>query len=56
MEASVILALPMTNDSGWGIRALVDISKSEMYREDYRDVASLYRLKMRELKIVDNQK
>ena len=46
----------ITNDSGWGIRALVDISKSEWYSEDYRDVASLYRLKMRELKIVDNEK
>ena len=42
-------------DSGWGIRALVDISKSEWYSKDYRDVASLYRLKMRELKIVDNE-
>ena len=38
-------------DSGWGIRMLVDTSKSEMYSEDYRDVASLYRLKMRELGI-----
>ena len=36
-------------DSGWGIRMLVDTPKSEMYSEDYRDVASLYRLKMREL-------
>jgi len=43
-------------DSGWGIRMLVDTSKSEMYSEDYRDVASLYRLKMRELKIVDNER
>ena len=43
-------------DSGWGIRMLVDTPKSEMYSEDYRDVASLYRLKMRELKIVDNEK
>ena len=41
----------ITNDSGWGIRALVDISKSEWYSEDYRDVASLYRLKIRELGI-----
>ena len=38
-------------DSGWGIRMLVDTPKSEMYSEDYRDVASLYRLKMRELGI-----
>ena len=51
-----ICYIVFTSDSGWGIRALVDISKSEMYGEDYRDVASLYRLKMRELKIVDNQK
>ena len=40
-----------TYDSGWGIRMLVDTPKSEMYSEDYRDVASLYRLKMRELGI-----
>ena len=51
MEASVILALPMTNDSGWGIRALVDISKSEWYSEDCKNAKSLYRLKMRELGI-----
>ena len=38
-------------DSGWGIRMLVDTPKSEMYSKDYRDVASLYRLKMRELGI-----
>ena len=43
-------------DSGWGIRALVDISKSEMYSEDCKNAKSLYRLKMRELKIVENQK
>ena len=42
-------------DSGWGIRMFVDASISEMYSKDYRDVASLYRLKMRELKIVDNE-
>lgn len=36
-------------DSGWGIRIFVDTSKSEMYIEDCRDVASLYKLKMREL-------
>ena len=41
----------ITNDSGWGIRMLVDTPKSEMYSEDYRDVASLYRLKIRELGI-----
>ena len=45
-----------TYDSGWGIRMLVDTPKSEMYSIDYRAVASLYRLKMRELKIVDNEK
>ena len=38
-------------DSGWGIRMLVDTAKSEMYSEDCRDVASLYRLKMRELRV-----
>ncbi len=38
-------------DSGWGIRTFVDTSKSEMYIEDCRDVASLYRLKMRELRV-----
>lgn len=43
------------NDSGWGIRTFVDTSKSKMYIEDCKDVASLYRLKMRELKIVDNE-
>ena len=43
-------------DSGWGIRMLVDTSKSEMYSEDCKNAKSLYRLKMRELKIVDNQK
>ena len=44
-----------TSDSGWGIRALVDISKSEMYSEDCKNAKSLYRLKMKELKIVDNE-
>ena len=43
-------------DSGWGIRMFVDASKSEMYSEDCKNAKSLYRLKMRELKIVDNQK
>ena len=43
-------------DSGWGIRMFVDASKSEMYGEDCKNAKSLYRLKMRELKIVDNQK
>ena len=38
-----------TSDSGWGIRALVDISKSEMYSDDRINAKSLYRLKMREL-------
>ena len=42
-------------DSGWGIRTFVDTSKSKMYIEDCKDVASLYRLKMRELKIVDKE-
>ena len=42
-------------DSGWGIRMLVDTSKSEMYSEDCKNAKSLYRLKMRELKIVDNE-
>ena len=46
----------ITNDSGWGIRTLVDISKYEWYSEDCKNAKSLYRLKMRELKIVDNQK
>ena len=41
----------ITNDSGWGIRALVDISKSEWYSEDCKNAKSLYRLKMRELGI-----
>ena len=39
----------ITNDSGWGIRTLVDISKSEMYSDDRINAKSLYRLKMREL-------
>ena len=39
----------ITNDSGWGIRALVDISKYEWYSEDCKNAKSLYRLKMREL-------
>ena len=42
-------------DSGWGIRMFVDTSKSEMYSEDCKNAKSLYRLKMRELKIVDNE-
>ena len=42
-------------DSGWGIRMLVDTPKSEMYSEDCKNAKSLYRLKMRELKIVDNE-
>lgn len=42
-------------DSGWGIRMLVDTAKSEMYSEDCRNAKSLYRLKMKELKIVDNE-
>lgn len=42
-------------DSGWGIRMLVDTSKSEWYSEDCKNARSLYRLKMRELKIVDNE-
>ena len=41
----------ITNDSGWGIRALVDISKSEWYSEDCKNAKSLYRLKMRELRV-----
>ena len=36
-------------DSGWGIRMLVDTSKSEMYSDDRINAKSLYRLKMREL-------
>ena len=42
-------------DSGWGIRMLVDTAKSEMYSEDCKNAKSLYRLKMKELKIVDNE-
>ena len=42
-------------DSGWGIRMLVDTPKSEWYSEDRINAKSLYRLKMRELKIVDNE-
>ena len=38
-----------TYDSGWGIRMLVDASKSEMYSDDRINTKSLYRLKMREL-------
>ena len=38
-------------DSGWGIRMLVDTSKSEMYSEECKNAKSLYRLKMRELGI-----
>ena len=45
----------ITNDSGWGIRTLVDSSKSEMYSEECKNAKSLYRLKMKELKIVDNE-
>ena len=41
----------ITNDSGWGIRMLVDISKYEWYSEDCKNAKSLYRLKMRELGI-----
>ena len=41
----------ITNDSGWGIRTLVDSSKSEMYSEECKNAKSLYRLKMRELGI-----
>ena len=43
-------------DSGLGIRMFVDASKSEMYSEDRINAKSLYRLKMRELKIVDNER
>ena len=39
------------NDSGWGIRTLVDITKYEWYSEDCKNAKSLYRLKMRELGI-----
>ena len=42
-------------DSGWGIRMLVNTAKSEMYSEDCKNAKSLYRLKMKELKIVDNE-
>lgn len=42
-------------DSGWGIRMLVDTAKSEMYSEDCKNAKSLYRLKIKELKIVDNE-
>lgn len=45
----------ITNDSGWGIRTLVDLTKYEWYSEDCKNAKSLYRLKMRELKIVDNE-
>ena len=45
----------ITNDSGWGIRTLVDITKYEWYSEDCKNAKSLYRLKMKELKIVDNE-
>ena len=45
----------MIYDSGWGIRMLVDTAKSEMYSEDCKNAKSLYRLKMKELKIVDNE-
>ena len=38
-----------TYDSSWGIRMLVDASKSEMYSDDRINTKSLYRLKMREL-------
>ena len=41
----------ITNDSGWGIRMLVDASKSEMYSEECKNAKSLYRLKIRELGI-----
>lgn len=41
----------ITNDSGWGIRTLVDITKYEWYSEDCKNAKSLYRLKMRELGI-----
>ena len=46
----------ITNDSGWGIRMFVDISKYEWYSEDCKNAKSLYRLKMRELNIVDNER
>ena len=54
MEVFAILSF-IIYDSGWGIRMLVDTPKSEMYSKDYRDAKSLYRLKMKELKIVDNE-
>ena len=37
------------NDSGWGIRMLVDLTKYEWYSEDRINAKSLYRLKLREL-------
>ena len=37
------------NDSGWGIRMLVDLTKYEWYSDDRINAKSLYRLKMREL-------
>ena len=39
-------------DSGWGIRMFVDASKSEMYSEDCKNAKSLYRLKMKEFRII----
>ena len=39
----------ITNDSGWGIRMLVDLTKYEWYSDDRINAKSLYRLKMREL-------
>ena len=42
-------------DSGWGIRMLVYTAKSQWYSEDCKNAKSLYRLKMKELKIVDNE-
>ena len=44
------------NDSGWGIRMLVDLTKYEWYSDDRINAKSLYRLKMRELKIGDNER
>ncbi len=41
----------ITNDSGWGIRMLVDLTKYEWYSDDRINAKSLYRLKMRELGI-----
>ena len=46
-----VFYIVITNDSGWGIRTLVDSSKSEMYSEECKNAKSLYRLKMRELGI-----